>query len=168
MAKDFNAARRQERGQNNVMPDAHIPPGASFTGDIDTKSGLRIDGNVKGNLAATGNIDISTEGSVEGAVKGQEIHIAGSVTGNVSSEAAVQLLGGAKLIGDLCAQSLTVEEGAIFKGKCAIGCQMDEPKAVNAKAHAEKKKARSQSAPRPTVVTLPEPQPKQEEKSAVN
>jgi cytoskeletal protein CcmA (bactofilin family) len=108
------------RNYKNI-PDACIPCATSFTGDINTKAGVRIDGSVKGNVMAAGNVVVGPEGQVEGQISGRDINIAGSVTGNVASSATVQLLSGAKLIGDLEAVSIAVEEGATFKGKCAIG-----------------------------------------------
>jgi cytoskeletal protein CcmA (bactofilin family) len=108
------------RNYKNI-PDACIPSATSFTGDINTKAGVRIDGSIKGNVIAVGNVVIGPEGMVEGQVGGRDINIAGGVTGNVTSTATVQLLSGAKLLGDLEAVSLAIEEGATFKGKCTIG-----------------------------------------------
>lgn len=109
-----------QRNYKNI-PDACIPCATVFTGDINTKAGVRVDGDVKGNIAATGNVVIGPEGRVEGQVCGRDVNIAGSVKGNVTSTATVQLLSGAKLIGDLEATSIAVEEGAMFQGKCNIG-----------------------------------------------
>jgi len=108
------------RNYKNI-PDACIPCATSFTGDISTKAGVRIDGSVKGNVAAAGNVVVGPEGLVEGQVVGRDVSIAGVVTGNVAATGVVQLNAGAKLLGDLEAVSVAIEEGATFKGKCAIG-----------------------------------------------
>lgn len=108
-----------QRNYKNI-PDACIPCATSFTGDISTKAGVRIDGSVKGNVIATGNVVIGPEGQVEGQINGRDINIAGNVTGNVASTATVQLLASAKLLGDLAAVSVAIEEGATFKGMCSI------------------------------------------------
>ncbi len=110
----------EARNYKNI-PDACIPCATSFTGDISTKAGVRIDGTVKGNVTAAGNVVIGPEGMVEGQVVGRDISIAGGVTGNVVAQGVVQLNAGAKLLGDLEAISVAIEEGAIFKGKCTIG-----------------------------------------------
>lgn len=107
------------RNYKNI-PDACIPCATSFTGDINTKAGVRIDGNVKGNVTAAGNVMIGPEGLVEGQVAGRDVNIAGAVTGNVVAQGVVQLNAGAKLLGDLEALSIAIEEGATFKGKCTI------------------------------------------------
>ena len=125
MVKNQKAIRLEDHAHESV-PDAHIPMGASFVGDIETKAGIRIDGSVKGNVTAVGNVDIGPDGKVQGALKGSRINIAGIIRGNVSSSAVVQLFGGAKLTGDLCALSISIEEGASYKGQCTIGKQPDE------------------------------------------
>jgi cytoskeletal protein CcmA (bactofilin family) len=133
MMKNQRTTRSDDHAHKSE-PDAHIPIGASFVGDIETKAGIRIDGSVKGNVTAVGNVDIGPDGKVQGALKGSRIHIAGSIRGNVSSSAVVQLLGGAKLIGDLSALSISIEEGASYKGQCTIGKQPDEaPETPNVK-----------------------------------
>ncbi len=109
-----------QRTYKNI-PDACIPCATVFTGDINTKAGVRVDGNVKGNIVASGNVVIGPEGHVEGKVGGRDVNIAGSVIGNVASTATVQLLSGSKLVGDLEAVSIAIEEGAMYQGKCNIG-----------------------------------------------
>ncbi len=113
------AAEEPQRTYKNI-PDANIPFDTSFTGDIETKAGVKIDGSIKGNLTAAGNIAIGSDGKVEGTVTGKDVNIAGSVLGNVNSYGIVQMLAGSKLEGDLQAASVIIEQGAYFKGKCVI------------------------------------------------
>lgn len=100
--------------------DANIPYDTSFTGNIETKTGIRIDGTIKGNVLAAGNVTIGADGNVEGTVTGKDIGISGNVLGNVYSYGAVQMLPGAKLVGDLQAASVAIAQGAYFKGKCIV------------------------------------------------
>mgnify|MGYP001022569095 CR=1 FL=1 len=111
------AKPKAEEGRSyKNIPDACIPCATSFTGDISTKAGVRIDGSIKGDVTAAGNVVIGPEGQVEGQISGRDINIAGGVTGAVTSSATVQLLSGARLLGDVEAVSLAIEEG-----KCSIG-----------------------------------------------
>jgi cytoskeletal protein CcmA (bactofilin family) len=121
-----------QRNFKNI-PDACIPCATSFTGDINTKAGVRIDGSVKGNVTAAGNVVIGPEGMVEGQVAGRDVSIAGAVTGNVAAAGVVQLNAGAKLLGDLEAVSVGIEEGATFKGKCSISPGEKTPVSSSAK-----------------------------------
>ena len=114
-----NLTQENSRHYKN-LPDACVPYDSVFHGDIETKAGIRIDGGVKGNVTASGGVTIGSDGNVEGTVTGKDINIAGSVNGNVNSYGTVQMITGAKLIGDLQASSVAIEQGAYFKGKCTI------------------------------------------------
>ena len=106
--------------------EATIPRDTTFNGDVETKSSIRIDGHVKGNVVASGNVTVGADGCVEGGISGKEVSIAGKVTGNLSAKGAVQLFAGAKLIGDLLAVNMSMEKGAFFKGMCIIADKQNE------------------------------------------
>lgn len=119
MAKKNFMPKEEPKSFKN-LPDASIPFDTTFTGDIETKAGVRIDGAVKGNVTAAGNITIGSDGSVEGTVTGKDVNIAGSIIGNLDSFGTVQMLAGSKLVGDMQAASIAIEQGAYYKGKCTI------------------------------------------------
>lgn len=127
--KNFSPKVEESQRVYKNVPDASVPFESCFTGDIETKAGVRIDGSVKGNVTAAGNVTIGSDGSVEGTVTGKDINIAGSITGNVNSYGTVQMLCGAKLAGDMQASSIAIEQGAYYKGKCTI----TDKRAENAK-----------------------------------
>jgi len=118
--KNLGPTSEEPQRSYKNLPDANIPFDTSFTGDIETKAGVKIDGIIKGNLTAAGNITIGSDGRVEGIMTGKDINIAGNVIGNVNSYGVVQMLAGSKLVGDLQAASVIIEQGAYFKGKCTI------------------------------------------------
>lgn len=118
--KNLNPIAEEPQRIHKNLPDANIPFDTSFMGNIETKAGVKIDGTVKGNLTAAGNITIGSDGSIEGIVTGKDINIAGSVIGNVNSYGIIQMFAGSKLVGDMQAASAVIEQGAYFKGKCVI------------------------------------------------
>ena len=127
-------AKKTELSQQRViknLPDACIPYNTSFTGDIGTMGGIRVDGSVKGKISAGGNITVGADGSIEGTVSANDVNIAGEIIGNVTATGTIQMLSGAKLIGDLAASSFAIEQGAYFKGQCLIS-DAKEPALLNA------------------------------------
>ncbi len=117
MAKNLKAdAGRMTKN----LPDASIPYNTTFTGDIETMGGVRIDGSVKGNVTAGGDITIGADGKIEGNVSASNVNIAGEILGNLTAAGTVQMLSGSKLIGDLTASSYAIEQGGYFKGQCVI------------------------------------------------
>jgi cytoskeletal protein CcmA (bactofilin family) len=105
--------------------DVYISAESVITGDLQTKSNIKIDGRVQGNVNASGSVHIGGSALVEGNVSGVDVQIAGIVNGNVSAAGGLMLFGSAKLSGDVKAASMEVEKGASYKGNMAIG---PEPK----------------------------------------
>lgn len=105
--------------------DVYISTESVITGDLQTKSNIKIDGRVQGNVNATGNVQIGGSALVEGNINGIDVQIAGIVNGNVTATGGLMLFGSAKLTGDVKAASMEVEKGASYKGNMVIG---PEPK----------------------------------------
>jgi len=142
MAK-FTDTQQQRAAKN--LPDASIPPGTQFVGDIDTMAGLRVDGSVKGKINAGGNVTVGAEGSIEGTVSAKDVNIAGEIIGNLKSNGTVQMISGAKLVGDLSALSFAIEQGAYFKGLCLIGNAKESPVLSAQPVFVKEKKSESKS-----------------------
>lgn len=119
MAKrDFKS--RMEESSRSSVPVTSIPVGTKFVGDIETKSDVTIEGQVVGNISATGNVYVGKSGVVEGMLVGRDISIEGTITGNVDSFGFAELNEDSKLTGDLQAVSISIKPGAFFKGKCFV------------------------------------------------
>ncbi len=108
-------------GVNSNIPDTLIPLETTFTGSIETSTSIRIDGRVKGNVNAKGDVALGLKALVEGDVFGRAFNIAGTITGNVVSTSSVSLLPKARVLGDIVAKALSIELGASYSGKCIIG-----------------------------------------------
>jgi len=90
--------------------DAHIKGTVTATGLI------RIDGRVEGEVLHQGDVAIGESGNVAADIKARNVTIAGTVTGNVEASGKLELLGSARLTGDIVVASLVIGEGALFKG----------------------------------------------------
>ena len=146
MAKVKNEPPRMMKN----LPDASIPSGTTFAGNIDTLGGVRIDGTVKGNVKAGGDITIGADGAIDGSVNAINVNIAGRIGGNLTASGAVQMLSGSKLTGDLIASSFAIENGAYYKGKCTITDGKDQPllsAPVDEKKQEAKKKEKAAAVP---------------------
>jgi len=92
----------------------------NFTGEVTFKSTLRIDGNFCGQVnSEDGTLIVSAGARVTRAiinVAGAKIN--GTVEGDINASKEVVLGPTASVIGNVSAQVLIVEEGAIFNGHC--------------------------------------------------
>jgi cytoskeletal protein CcmA (bactofilin family) len=116
-------ATTRERDQRKNIPKDNwlgfVGDVVKFAGEVTFKSSLRIDGNFSGQVSSQdGTLVVSTGANISHAVINVAVaRINGTVEGEVN--AAELVLGRtAKVIGNVSAQSLIVEEGALFDGRC--------------------------------------------------
>lgn len=110
--------------------DVYISADSTITGDLQTRSSLKIDGRIKGNIRATGNVHVGSDAVVEGNIAGGDVQVAGVVTGGVTASGGLLLFASAKLTGDIKAASMEVEKGANYKGHMMIGDYAKEEREV--------------------------------------
>jgi cytoskeletal protein CcmA (bactofilin family) len=106
--------------------DVYISADSCVKGHLQTKSNIRIDGKINGNINAAGNVHVGSNALVEGNITGIDVQIAGIVRGNINVTGGLHVYSSAKLIGDVKAASVEVEQGAQYKGTMAVGGPIDE------------------------------------------
>jgi cytoskeletal protein CcmA (bactofilin family) len=101
--------------------DTLIGAETSITGDVTFSGGLRIDGQVKGNVRATGEqsstLVISEHATIEGEISVPHIVINGTILGPVTSSGFVELQAKARVTGDLAYNAIEMHLGAVVQGR---------------------------------------------------
>ena len=101
--------------------DSLIGAGTRVEGNIIFSGGLRIDGEVRGNISSNnpqeGTLVISEKASVEGAIAVGHVVINGSVAGPVSAGVSLELLPAARVTGDVEYHQIEMQQGAIIQGR---------------------------------------------------
>ena len=98
-----------------------IAPGAIVDGPLTTKESTRVDGTVNGNVTVNGSLILGQDAKINGAVTATNLFLAGEINGNVScGSGKVEISDTGKLIGDLTAKSLVIDENAVFQGQCTM------------------------------------------------
>ncbi len=110
-------ASKQAKANGRI--DTLIGAGTRIEGDIRFTGGLRVDGAIKGNVAAEegGTVVISEEAVVEGEIRVAHAVINGKVIGPVYGAESVELQPKADVSGDVHYKSLEVQLGAIVQGR---------------------------------------------------
>ncbi|MBC7869692.1 MAG: polymer-forming cytoskeletal protein [Chitinophagaceae bacterium] len=88
-------------------------------GKLESHANIRLDGIFTGSLDIFGNVLVGETAKITADVNAKNISIAGSVKGNVHGQ-KVQLLQTGRVVGDIHAVSLTMEEGAYLDGKISM------------------------------------------------
>jgi cytoskeletal protein CcmA (bactofilin family) len=115
---------------NSNSIETIISKGAVFTGKIESKDSIRIDGHVSGEIKSEATIDLGESGVVDGNLTAKNIITAGKIKGALNAEEKIELRGTSKLDGDLVTVRLVIEDGAQFEGMCCMGSKSSAQKAV--------------------------------------
>lgn len=98
--------------------DTLIGSNATFEGSIELEGTIRVDGTVKGDITVKGDVYVGTEALVNGNISANNVHLAGTIEGNVRATGILKIFSTAKLYGDIEVSSFVTDEGAIFHGNC--------------------------------------------------
>lgn len=89
-----------------------------FTGTLEVKGALRVDGTVKGKIICSDCLTVGATGKVEADIEANHAVIAGRMIGNVIAAEKIELQSKCEMDGDIKAKSLIIEQGALFCGSC--------------------------------------------------
>ena len=78
---------------------------------------LRIDGQVKGQINADGDVTLSPQSQVEADIRAQNVSVAGRFKGNILVKGKAHLARGGRIDGNITSKTLVVEEGGTFHGQ---------------------------------------------------
>jgi cytoskeletal protein CcmA (bactofilin family) len=99
----------------------YLGPETEVLGDLKARGQVRVDGLVRGSVWVEGELEVGRTGRVEGErVEAQAIQVHGEVRADLVAE-RVFLAKTARLTGNVRAQALEVEAGAVFVGQSVAG-----------------------------------------------
>lgn len=108
-------------GRNVLSSDVEIKGSIKFSND------LVVDGKIEGNISSDGSLTVGENARIKAEIKTRSVMIYGKVHGNIEVADKVELKANAELVGDIKAASLSIEPGAIFVGKSAVGTPSAKP-----------------------------------------
>jgi cytoskeletal protein CcmA (bactofilin family) len=135
-----------------------VGPNAHFKGEIQSDSGVRIDGIFEGSVNITGNLVIGEAAKVVADVNAENISISGAVKGDISGN-RVEILETGRVWGDLTINSLLLNEGAYLRGQTMMHGDIEPPLIGPPKGQEEEA-----SKPKAEIVDV-ESKPKQREEA---
>jgi len=95
--------------------------GTTLTGETNFQAMLRVDGHLIGSISSeAGTLIVGTNGQVDANVSVATATINGTVNGDISATDKIQLGRTAKVIGNISAPRLLIEEGALLEGGCTM------------------------------------------------
>lgn len=122
-----------EKKNKRMLPiQSLIGTGMTIQGNICFKGGMRIDGEVLGNVYTTESdgslLVISETGCVKGHVQVEHLVVSGKVEGPIDASKLLELHPSAKVSGDVRYKALEMHPGAVVEGKLSHE-KTEEPEA---------------------------------------
>lgn len=111
--------KKTNKPQNRI--DSLIGRGTKIEGDLGFSGGLRVDGEIKGNVvAAEGQSSMLVLGEnarIEGEVRVAHVVINGTVVGPIFASETLELQPGARVTGDVEYLCIEIQQGAVLQGR---------------------------------------------------
>lgn len=98
-----------------------IGAGVKVEGTFVAFGNVVVKGQVSGTLETKNELHLEGGAYVDGDVKAKNAFLAGQVKGNIIVDGKADLDKTARINGDLTCKSLSIEEGAMFNGRCSMG-----------------------------------------------
>ena len=110
---------KTSKPQNRI--DSLIGATTRIEGNVFFSGGLRVDGAVRGNVAALpdqpGTLVISEQARVDGEVQAAHVVVNGTINGPVDARETLELQAGSRVRGDIHYKSIEIQQGAVIEGR---------------------------------------------------
>lgn len=113
-----------------------LDDGSHLQGELRFETSFRIDGKFTGTVVSDGDLIIGAGGEVDGELRVGQVFVSGTVRGTIRASRRIQVTPTGKVLADLETPVLVVEDGAFFRGNCAMEREVkaaETPKLMAAK-----------------------------------
>lgn len=125
--------RKTSKPQSRI--DSLIGATTRIEGNVFFSGGLRVDGAVRGNVAALpdqpGTLVVSEQATIDGEVQAAHVVVNGTINGPVNATESLELQPGSRVKGDVHYKSVEMHQGAVVEGRLVH--QGTEAKAIELK-----------------------------------
>ena len=129
-------SKKASKPQSRI--DSLIGAGTTIEGNICFTGGLRVDGQVRGNVTSAddkpGTLVLSDQARIEGEIRVAHAVINGTVIGAVNVLEYVELQGKANVTGDVQYRTLEIQLGAVVQGRLVYQTESKTDKVVPIKS----------------------------------
>lgn len=119
----FSSEDNNNTETQNVPKDTQtlIGASASVDGNVVSSHSVVVEGTLKGEKCESQqSVHVEKDATVTANVNGKEVHIAGTVNGNVVAKEKLVVRASANIQGNITAATLEVEAGAQLTGQCTV------------------------------------------------
>lgn len=111
--------KKSNKPQNRI--DSLIGAGTKIEGNVNFAGGLRVDGEIKGNVTASGEqpstLVVSEHARIDGEIQVTHLVVNGAINGPVRSAEFLELQAHSRVKGDVHYNTLEMHLGAVVEGR---------------------------------------------------
>jgi len=123
-----NMFKKQDDREKIKEVETIIGPSIKVKGNFNGQGNIVVEGSLEGSLKTNGDVFIGDKAKITASIEAHEARIGGEVNGNIKVKKYVEVAASAKIFGDIECSSISVEQGAIFNGKCSMVSEKKEAK----------------------------------------
>ncbi|MEI6385523.1 MAG: polymer-forming cytoskeletal protein [Spirochaetota bacterium] len=97
-----------------------VGAGSALEGDLDVDGMIRVDGDLRGSIRATGRVVVGATGRIDASIRAQSVIVGGIVRGDLYVTDRARLLSGAVVLGNIFAPRFEAEDGATIHGAVEV------------------------------------------------
>ncbi|GAA0753667.1 bactofilin family protein [Psychroflexus lacisalsi] len=116
----FSEKKNNSMNSDLTKEQNKIAQGTVFKGGIESQGSFRIEGKVIGNIKTPGKIVVGKTGYIEGQIECENADFEGEFKGELKVSKLLTLRATAKIEGEVFADKLSIEPGAVFNATCSM------------------------------------------------
>ncbi len=120
--------KKASKPQNRI--DSLIGAGTRIEGNVTFSGGLRVDGEIKGNVIASGQqastLVLSEQARIDGEIHVSHLVVNGAINGPVHSAEFLELQAHSRVKGDVHYNTLEMHLGAVVEGRLVHNSSVNE------------------------------------------
>lgn len=111
---------KRRRGSTSGEVSILLANSSNIEGKISFKGQARLDGVFKGEIFGDGTLIVGPNAMIEARITATAVEISGSVVGDIEVQERIELRAPGKLVGNIIAPLVVMDEGVVFEGNCRM------------------------------------------------
>lgn len=116
---------KNENGGEINKDETIIGKSVKIEGDFFADENILIEGEIIGSLKTNKALIIAPTAKIKADIEAKNISIAGTVEGNIKCSEKIEIKTSGKIFGDIQTNIIAVETGAMIKGHCLSGSNVN-------------------------------------------
>jgi cytoskeletal protein CcmA (bactofilin family) len=106
--------------KNDSQLNSVIGDGSIFEGKFFINGSLEIDGRFEGDIKTKEHLIVGETGKVKTDISAKRVTVGGTVIGNIDADEEVSLLSTGRILGNIRAPKVNIEDGVVVEGEISI------------------------------------------------